>query len=380
MAKSAQRALRTTTGLALGAISAFVEFVFVVLAVPALASVSLRSRVFRIARRLSELEKARLARWLDSDDSSDYEGHRAVQYLALRSIVGGLGAGIFLLIVAGAAVGGVMVFQLVTGRPVGGGDGAGIDWYDPFTVVLAGTLLGFIAVQGLIGVAELDRWLAHRFLGPSGRDLLRRRVFQLAVSRAHVLDAVHEERRRIERDLHDGVQQRLVALGMVLGRALRAQDPGHANTLLHQAHEESQRALLDLREVTWRVYPIALDRGGLALALESLAERSSVPVSVNYTLADRLTRTLETVAYFVASEAVTNAVKHAAAGRIEIAVHSAAPGTAIVRVTDDGTGGALASGAGLSGLARRVGAVDGKFTVDSPAGGPTVVMAELPCG
>ncbi|ASR34047.1 ATPase [Prauserella marina] len=379
MTESAQRALRTTTGLALGAISAFAELVFVVFAVPALVSTSQRPRVFRLAHRLSELERARLARYLEGDDSSEYSGRRAMQYLALRWIVGGLGAGVFLLIGAGVTVGGIMVFQLVTGQPIGGAEGDGIDWYDPFTVVLAGVLLGFLAVQGLIGVAKLDRRLAERLLGPSGSELLRRRVLQLAVSRANVLDAVHEERRRIERDLHDGVQQRLVALGMVLGRALRAQDPDHANSLLQQAHEESQQALLDLREVTWRVYPIALDGGGLAMALESLAERSGVPVSVDYTLADRLRPALETVAYFVASEAVTNAVKHAAANRITIAVHSTLPEAVVVRVTDDGTGGAIASGEGLSGLARRVGAVDGKFTVDSPAGGPTVVTAVLPC-
>ncbi|WP_199542519.1 sensor histidine kinase [Prauserella sp. PE36] len=375
-----RRGCRTTIGLALGAVLAFVEAAYVLLSLPALVVPSARRRVLAGTRRLAEMERARLARYLCSENSADYGGRRALEYLAVRCVVGGLGAGVFVLILWGAVSGLVMASQFFSGAPIGGGDPIGDDhdWYDLPAVVLLGLLLVFIAVQGLVGVATLDRRVAHRFLGPSEQDLLRRRVSQLATSRAEVIEAVNDERKRIERDLHDGVQQRLVALGMVLGRALRSKDPEHASELVRQAHDESQQALQDLREVTWRVYPIALDSGGLEVALESLAERSSVPVTLDYALPERPGAATETVAYFVASEAVTNAIKHAGASRIGISV--AGDGTMVtVRITDDGAGGAQASGGGLSGLARRVAAVDGVFTVDSPAGGPTTIEAELPC-
>lgn len=132
------------------------------------------------------------------------------------------------------------------------------------------TFLVFLADQGALGVVALEDGLARRFLGPSPADALEARIAQLATSRAEVMDVVHDERRRIERDLHDGVQQRLVALGMLLGRArrTRARDPEGADALLLQAHEESRRALAGLREVAWRVYPAVLDEGGLRAALE----------------------------------------------------------------------------------------------------------------
>ncbi|MBK1784086.1 sensor histidine kinase [Prauserella cavernicola] len=371
-----RRGCRTTAGLALGGVLAFVEAAFVLLTLPALAFPPARARALACARKLAEVERARLARYLRSENSSDYGGRRALEYLAVRCVVGGLGAGIFLLILWGAVSGAVMVAQLASGEPIGGGTDQ--DWYDLVAVPLFGVLLLFLAVQGLLGVAALDRRVAHRFLGPSEQDLLRRRVSQLAASRAEVVEAVDEERRRIERDLHDGVQQRLVALGMVLGRALRGKDPEHARELVRQAHEESQRALAELREVTWRVYPIALDTDGLEVALESLAERSALPVTLDCTFSRRPGAALETVAYFVASEAVTNAIKHAGASRVAITV-TGGDSMVRVRITDDGVGGARTSGGGLSGLARRVAAVDGRFTVDSPVGGPTTIEAELPC-
>jgi len=166
---------------------------------------------------------------------------------------------------------------------------------------------------------------------------------------------------------------------MLLGRARRTGDPDHASDLLRQGHEESQRALEDLREVSWRGYPIALDSDGLHPALEALAERSGVPVHLRVDLPARPPAAIETVVYFVASEAVTNTIKHAAATRIDIEAEQ--DGDEVrVRITDDGVGGARGSGGGLSGLARRVAAADGEFTVVSPPGGPTVVTAVLPCG
>ncbi|MDQ0377596.1 sensor histidine kinase [Amycolatopsis thermophila] len=369
-----RRASRVTAGLALGALSAFIEAVFVVLATLVSVVPAARSAVFRATRWFAELERSRLRGYLDQATSDDYGDWRALRYLGARSVVGGLGAGVFALIGLGLATAAITVWQLLTGQPLGEDD----DWYDVPGLLLMGALLIFLAVQGLIGVAALERRLAHHFSGPTKQERLQRRVDALTHSRAEVVEAVNDERRRIERDLHDGVQQRIVSLGMLLGRARRARDAERASALLRQAHEETQLALQELRDVAWRVYPIALDEGGLGTALEALAERSSLPVELRCALDARVDPATETVAYFVASEAVTNAIKHSAASRIEIAV-SRSGRMLSVSIIDDGVGGACPSGNGLSGLARRVGAADGVFTVDSPAGGPTVVRAELPC-
>lgn len=371
-----RRATRRTTGLAIGGASAFAELAFVICAVPPLMVPSARPAIFAAARRFAEFERKRIERYHGQRTAEDYSGKRALQYLGIRWLVGGLGAGVLVLIVFGAATGLVMVWQMLNGETISGDTQDGMSWYDPITFVLFGTLLAFITLQGLLGVESLDLRLASHFLGPTMQDLLRRRVSELTVSRAEVVEAINEERRRIERDLHDGVQQRMVALGMLLGRASRR--PDQAENLLAQAREEAGRVLLDLREVTWRVYPIALDSDGLHTALESLAERSGVPVRLHYTLTERHPSTIEIPAYFVASEAVTNVSKHANATRIDLSV-TRVGNMVVVRIEDDGIGGADPTGGGLSGLARRVAAVDGVFTVDSRPGGPTVITAELPC-
>ncbi|WP_408055803.1 sensor histidine kinase [Streptomyces lycii] len=208
--------------------------------------------------------------------------------------------------------------------------------------------------------------------------MLERRIDELAASRAGILEAVDAERRRIERDVHDGVQQRLVALAMLLGRARRSKDPEHGAELLRQAHEASREVLGELREVIWRVYPTALDSLGLKEALAGVAERCSLPLRMDCSVPPGLPGPVETAAYFVVSESVTNAAKHSGARRVTVTVGQHG---AVLRVTveDDGTGGADPSGSGLSGLRQRVAALDGAFTVSSPPGGPTTITAELPC-
>jgi signal transduction histidine kinase len=373
-----RRAVRLTKGLALGAATALVELGFVLFSAPLLAVPAARPAVFGRAKGLMRLEKRRLGTYLRLYVIEDFPEWRIWRYMAVRWAVGVLGAAILLLMVAGVAVGGIMAWQLVSGQPLGGGAGP-MSWYDPVVFVLGGVLMAFLVGQGLAGVAALDCRVASRLLVPDASLKLLQRIQQLTLTRAAVMDAVNEERRRIERDLHDGVQQRLVALGVLLGRARRAEDEQHAGELVRQAHEESQHALDDLREVTWRVYPIALEQAGLHTALEGLAERSCVPVQLRYELAERADIALETVAYFVASEAVTNTIKHANASGIEISVHRREH-TIVVMIRDDGRGGAEVYEGGLFGLHRRVAAVDGQFTVDSPVGGPTLVTAELPCG
>ncbi|WP_433468814.1 sensor histidine kinase [Spirillospora sp. CA-128828] len=376
---------RAAVGLALGAFTAGAELVLLAVAAPLMAYSLAFSHGQRTvpavvadgARRLTELERRRLRTFLGEDGVVQYGPLRALSYLVLRVPVGLLG-GVILLLIAFGAVTGVRlaVSWWITGDYL---DGIPPSWWIVLYAAVAGLVLLFLAVQGLVGVAAMERGVARRCLGPSPLAEYERRIAQLSVTRAQVVDAVDDERRRIERDLHDGVQQRLVALGMLIGRARRAGAQDKASELLKQAHEESQRALADLREVTWRVYPAALDGEGLRAALETVAERSAVPVTIEYDVPGRPPHAVETAAYFVVCEAVTNAAKHSGARSVRVAVAGSA--TMIgVRIEDDGGGGADPGGGGLAGLARRVAALDGTFTVDSPQGGPTVIIAGLPCG
>ncbi|WUH96185.1 histidine kinase [Spirillospora sp. NBC_00431] len=376
---------RATVGLSLGAVTAGVELVLLAVAALLMAYSLAFSRGQRVvptvvadaAQAVTELERWRLRKFHGEDRPVQYGPLKALAYLVLRVPVGLLGAMILLLLAYGAAMAvALAVSWWVTGDYL---DGIPPSWWIVLYTAIFGLVLLFLAVQGLVGVAALERTVARRCLGPSPLEEYERRIAQLSVTRAEVVDAVDDERRRIERDLHDGVQQRLVALGMLIGRARRAGDREKATDLLKQAHEESQRALEDLREVTWRVYPAALDGEGLRAALETVAERSALPVTIGYDLPGRPPHAVETAAYFVVCEAVTNAAKHSGAGRVRVDVTGSA--TMIgVRIEDDGGGGADPGGGGLAGLARRVAALDGTFGVDSPPGGPTVITAELPCG
>ena len=248
-------------------------------------------------------------------------------------------------------------------------------------IVAYGGLAAVVVLTPLLalGCAEAGVALTRRLLGPTDEALLSARVEELTESRAGVVEAVDAERRRIERDLHDGVQQRLVALGMLVGRARRAaaRDPDNADDLLRQAHDAARQALVELRDVSWTIYPAILDDRGLDAALSALASRAGAPVQVKYRLEGRLPARLETAAYFVVSEAVTNAVKHAGAGLIEVTV-TALVDTTLLVIRDDGSGGANPAGSGLRGLAQRVAAVDGTFRLTSPPGGPTILTVELP--
>ncbi|WP_018657860.1 sensor histidine kinase [Actinomadura flavalba] len=389
MSRSADRpvgaAARAVAGLVLGAVSAVLELVLVALAAPLLGVAAVRSRgraplpapVAGPVLAVTRLERRRLRVLLGYADAAEYGPRQALAYLAQRVPVGLLG-GTILALIAFGATGGVRlaVGWWVTGEHL---DDIPPDaWIVAYTA-LFGAILLYIAVQGLVGVVALERRTARARLGPSPLAEYERRIAELATSRAAVVEAIDDERRRIERDLHDGVQQRLVALGMLIGRARRSGDVERARDLLVQAHEESQRALAELREVSWRVYPAALDGEGLHSALETVAERSVLPVLIEYAVPARPPHAVETAAYFVVCEAVTNAAKHAGAAAVRVRV--AGNGRRVgVRVEDDGRGGADASGGGLAGLARRVAALDGTFAVTSPRGGPTVVTAELPCG
>lgn len=248
-------------------------------------------------------------------------------------------------------------------------------------LTLAGAMLLLIApgVAGL--VTWLDRRAGRALLGPSRSAELAVRVQSLARSRAGVVDAADAERRRIERDLHDGAQQRLVSLAMNLGlaRATLTDLPEPALRVIADAHEEAKAALTELRDLVRGLHPAVLEDRGLDAALSGVAARAPLPVRLSVEIGRRASPVTEAVAYFVVSECLANVARHARATCAEVCVRRSG-NVLTVSVTDDGVGGAdPAAGTGLASLAQRASSVDGSLVVDSPAGGPTTIRVELPC-
>jgi len=207
------------------------------------------------------------------------------------------------------------------------------------------------------------------------------RIEALETSRAGAVDVQESELRRIERDLHDGAQARLVALGMSLGRAEQAldKDPEAVRELLAEARRGASEALAELRDLARGIRPPILTDRGLEPAISALTARTPLPVSLSVELIpERYDAAVETAAYFTVAEALANAIKHASAERLDIRIKGG-NGVLVAEVVDDGDGGADASGPGLTGLRQRAEALDGRLTVVSPAGGPTTVRTELPC-
>ncbi|MGB6458038.1 MAG: sensor histidine kinase [Streptosporangiaceae bacterium] len=203
----------------------------------------------------------------------------------------------------------------------------------------------------------------------------------LSQSRAGVVDAADAERRRIERDLHDGAQQRLVSLAMNLGmaRATLTDLPVEAKRVIADAHDEAKEALAELRDLVRGLHPAVLDDRGLDAALSGIAARAPLPVRLTVEKLERASPTVEAVAYFVVSECLANIARHSSARQAGIEVRRI-DGLLCIRVTDDGIGGAdPARGTGLASLAQRARSVDGSLRIDSPAGGPTEITVELPC-
>jgi signal transduction histidine kinase len=252
------------------------------------------------------------------------------------------------------------------------------------SVILFGFLVGVWAISTNGYFWPVWAGLGLAFLAALHAAILygrrEHRIRELEETRAGVVDVQEAELRRIERDLHDGAQARLVALGMSLGMAeekLRT-DPEGAQALLAEARSGAREALEDLRDLARGIHPPILTDRGLEAAVAALAARSPVPVALTVGVPTRLPAAVETAAYFVAAEALANAIKHAEATRVAIRIWRS-NGTLVVEIEDDGRGGADASGNGLTGLRQRVGALDGSLGIVSPTGGPTTVRAELPC-
>jgi signal transduction histidine kinase len=266
----------------------------------------------------------------------------------------------------------LMISGFSQSRPSGRGNGFGH------------LVLGLVALFAWPLVARLgsslDVSLARWLLGPSRSGQLSAEVQRLGEARTLAVESAESERRRIERDLHDGLQPKLVSLALELGLAKTRfeRDPDSARSLLNQAHEEAKTAIEDLRGLVRGIHPSVLDERGLDAAFSALVASCVVPVRVEVSLSKRLDQAVEAVAYFVVAEAITNVTKHSGASRASVMITETG-GLLRVLVEDDGGGGASAEpGGGLAGLAGRVAAIDGTFAVDSPIGGPTRVEAIIP--
>ncbi|WP_445401833.1 sensor histidine kinase [Streptomyces sp. LE64] len=242
---------------------------------------------------------------------------------------------------------------------------------------LAGLVLTLATPWVVRGLTMVDRLLVFALLSPS---LLASRVVELEADRGVVVDTAAADLRRIERDLHDGAQARLVNLAMDLGLAKEklAEDPQEAARMVNEAHGEVKTALQELRDLARGIHPAVLTDRGLDAALSSVATRCTVPVRVEVDLPARPAPAIEGIAYFTVSELLQNVSKHSRATRATVDVWRS-ENRLLLQVTDNGIGGAtLDGGTGMAGLAERLGAVDGVLVVDSPVAGPTRVTAELP--
>ncbi|MFF9776864.1 sensor histidine kinase [Streptomyces sp. NPDC013978] len=251
---------------------------------------------------------------------------------------------------------------------------------NPFEVTvtaLVGLLFTMATPWIVRGLTMVDRGMVVTLLGPSR---LGARVVELESDRGVVVDTAAADLRRIERDLHDGAQARLVALAMDLGLAKEklAENPRAAAVMVDSAHGEVKTALQELRDLARGIHPAVLTDRGLDAALSAVASRCAVPVTVEVDLPARPVPAIEGIAYFTVSELLQNVSKHAGASRATVDVWKVED-RLMLQVIDDGAGGAdVGAGSGLAGLAERIGAVDGILVVDSPGGGPTRVTAELP--
>lgn len=350
------------------------------LLVAALLALPVSGRPARSATRAVD----RLHAWADGPRATPSRPlRRPAAFLAVQLVIGILAAAIWALIALGLITGASMVIGAATGGPVAVFDApaGAVTWRSVLWFGPPGLVLLFLAMSGLAGTCWLSRQARAAFSRPRADDL-ERQVRSLSTTLDDVVAAVDGERRRIERDLHDGVQQRVVALSLLLARADRTEPGSERDALQARARDEVQAILDDLREVSWRLYPAMLARDGLDAALEALRDRTTLPAVLHLDPRPRSARpadlATETAAFYVASEAVSNALKHSDAARLEIRLTRGVDMLS-VRVVDDGRGGADPSGPGLSGIRSRVAARGGTMQVISPDGGPTIVEARFPC-
>ncbi|MFD6314906.1 sensor histidine kinase [Streptomyces nigra] len=389
------------------ALLVLILLVVCVLTVPLGVGLLATPAALRALHRLAGAERARLARFgpevvapeppTDSPRAAlrDPTIRRELRWLA-RHVVVGLPLGLLGFLLPILAVRD-LTFPLywrfvpadVTATSIG--IGSSTSWADAVAVALLG--VGWIAIILGLGPA-MARAQAHpgrRLLAAGPETDLSLRVAELTATRAAALDAHAAELRRIERALHDGTQNRIVSVTVLLGAARRmvARDPAGAQELLERAQSAAEQALADLRAVSRSILPPVLSDRGLAGALTGLAAECAVPCRVDVDVPRRCAASVESTAYFVVAEALTNIAKHSGASRATVTARLTG-GRLLLTVEDDGHGGATAPsesgdggpgiGSGLAGIRRRVAAHDGTFRLASPPGGPTALEVDLPCG
>ncbi|RDG39006.1 sensor histidine kinase [Streptomyces corynorhini] len=385
MRKTVRQAARATAQLAAVAALTFGSYLFItVLLFTAVATLvvvgaGLLPETVLLVRRIAGAKRRRVAQWTGREIPEAYLPVTGPLRARLRTVTHDPGSYADLRWMAAHYAYGILLFLPLLAL-----------W--PLGLVLDGLWCGLLRrralVLPLIGrLADLDAAWSTALLKPSPKALLVERVEELTETRAGAIAAHGAELRRIERDLHDGTQARLVSLSMRIGLAKRAydRDPAAARRLLDDAQDQAEEALTELRHVVRGIHPPILTDRGLAGAVRALAASSGLHVTVSAEgLSDsgngpRAPAAVEAAAYFVVAETLTNAAKHSGSDRAEVRLARTA--TALrVRVRDEGRGGAdAAGGTGLVGLRRRVAALDGTVAVTSPAGGPTVIEAELPC-
>jgi signal transduction histidine kinase len=248
--------------------------------------------------------------------------------------------------------------------------------------VLVGPILALLALAALAAIGVLHGVLARLILVPSQEAQLTAQARQSAQQRAGAVRAADLERTRIERDLHDGVQPRLVSVGMTLGLARQKidDDPATAKALIEEAHTSTKSAITELRQLARGIHASVLDDRGLDAALSALAARSHVPVQLDVRIDGRCERSAEAAVYFSIAESLTNAAKHSRASAVRVVVRRRDDGTLWARVEDDGIGGArILPGGGLDGISNRIVGAGGTYRLDSPTGGPTALEVSVPC-
>ncbi|WP_240640528.1 histidine kinase [Microbacterium sp. 10M-3C3] len=303
---------------------------------------------------------------------------RGVANLAVATILGVVTIVLTSLVASGAAL---TFSPLFAGAGRARLWGIGLDLPGGWAFVV-GPLMVLLGLAAIVGLAVLHGVLARLILVPSREVQLAAQARLAGEQRAGAVRAADVERTRIERDLHDGVQPRLVSVGMTLGLARQKidDDPAAAKALIEEAHTSTKSAITELRQLARGIHASVLDDRGLDAALSALAARSHVPVQLDVRLDGRCERSAEAAVYFAIAESLTNAAKHSRASGVRVAVRRRDDGTLWARVEDDGIGGArILPGGGLDGIANRILGAGGTYRLDSPNGGPTALEVSVPC-
>ena len=321
--------------------------------------------------------------WLDASDSTPW---RALGHLVASTVIAWV---FFVLAVVGLGAGIGTVTAIATGIAVRD-DGLSTwqSWLQTPVALPIGILGIVVGLAAALGYGFVDRALTRGILGASRTAVLQRQVAAVSAQRTGAVAAAEQQRVSIERDLHDGVQPRLVSVAMTLGMAKAKFDaePEVARELIDTAHSETKDAITELRRLARGLHPAVLEDRGLDAALSAIVARSPVPVTLDVDLPDRASSQAEAVIYFAVSEGITNIAKHARATRCSVRVDEVGD-RIVATITDDGIGGAVVgqvgapaiSSGGLAGIRDRAVAAGGSLRVSSPVGGPTVITVEVPC-